>query len=170
MQGGEALSAIGALDYSKEERKRLARLSRDWVCPTCGEKNSDLMGQNETSKTDEAAKEPSESPGASPEGEQKPIDSARPEEEVKTPPSVAIPQAPPDPQPQPRDAGAPTSSASSTSIRIAIPTPTPTRTTPQANLHTRRAIPTPRPVPIWFDAAIFLLVTLLVVLVARRLA
>jgi hypothetical protein len=26
MQGGEALSAIGALDYSKEERKRLAKL------------------------------------------------------------------------------------------------------------------------------------------------
>lgn len=26
MQGGEALSAIGALDYPKEERKRLARL------------------------------------------------------------------------------------------------------------------------------------------------
>lgn len=25
MQGGEALSAIGALDYSKEERKRLAK-------------------------------------------------------------------------------------------------------------------------------------------------
>jgi hypothetical protein len=26
MQSGEALSAIGALDYSKEERKRLAKL------------------------------------------------------------------------------------------------------------------------------------------------
>jgi len=26
MQGGEALSAIGALDQSKEERKRLAKL------------------------------------------------------------------------------------------------------------------------------------------------
>jgi hypothetical protein len=26
MQGGEALSAVGALDYSKEERKRLAKL------------------------------------------------------------------------------------------------------------------------------------------------
>ena len=28
MQGGEAISAIGALDYSKDERKRLAKL---WV-------------------------------------------------------------------------------------------------------------------------------------------
>jgi hypothetical protein len=26
MQSGEALSAIGALDYSKEERRRLAKL------------------------------------------------------------------------------------------------------------------------------------------------
>lgn len=26
MQGGEAMSAIGALDYSKEDRKKLAKL------------------------------------------------------------------------------------------------------------------------------------------------
>ncbi|WVN85927.1 uncharacterized protein L203_101081 [Cryptococcus depauperatus CBS 7841] len=43
MQGGEALSAIGALDYSKEERKRLARLSVDWKCPTCGVKNEEML-------------------------------------------------------------------------------------------------------------------------------
>lgn len=29
MQGGEAMSAIGALDYSKEERRRLAK---SYVC------------------------------------------------------------------------------------------------------------------------------------------
>lgn len=28
--------AIGALDYKPEERKRLAKLSRSWCCPTCG--------------------------------------------------------------------------------------------------------------------------------------
>ena len=57
MQGGEALSAIGALDYPKEERKRLAKLyvlrfplrarltgrSQDWSCPTCGVKNRELL-------------------------------------------------------------------------------------------------------------------------------
>ncbi|AAW43579.1 ubiquitin conjugating enzyme, putative [Cryptococcus deneoformans JEC21] len=43
MQSGEALSAIGALDHSKEERKRLARLSAEWKCPTCGIKNEEIM-------------------------------------------------------------------------------------------------------------------------------
>lgn len=28
--------AIGALDYSPEERRRLAKLSQTWSCPTCG--------------------------------------------------------------------------------------------------------------------------------------
>jgi hypothetical protein len=36
MQGGEALSAIGALDYPKEERRRLAKLCvADTRCRTC---------------------------------------------------------------------------------------------------------------------------------------
>ncbi|WRT68428.1 uncharacterized protein IL334_005404 [Kwoniella shivajii] len=43
MQTGEALSAIGALDYSKEERKRLAKLSKDWKCPQCGIRNEDII-------------------------------------------------------------------------------------------------------------------------------
>lgn len=43
MQSGEALSAIGALNHSKEERRRLARLSTEWKCPTCGIKNEEIM-------------------------------------------------------------------------------------------------------------------------------
>ncbi|WWD19094.1 hypothetical protein CI109_103552 [Kwoniella shandongensis] len=43
MQSGEALSAIGALDYSKEERRRLARLSKDWKCPICGVRNEEIL-------------------------------------------------------------------------------------------------------------------------------
>ncbi|OWT38979.1 ubiquitin-conjugating enzyme E2 J1 [Cryptococcus neoformans] len=43
MQSGEALSAIGALNHSKEERRRLARLSAEWKCPTCGIKNEEIM-------------------------------------------------------------------------------------------------------------------------------
>ncbi|BEI86044.1 hypothetical protein CcaverHIS002_0603310 [Cutaneotrichosporon cavernicola] len=42
-QEGEALSAIGALDVPKEERRRLAKLSRDWTCSTCGERNATLL-------------------------------------------------------------------------------------------------------------------------------
>ncbi|KAE8542550.1 hypothetical protein D1P53_001330 [Cryptococcus gattii VGV] len=43
MQSGEALSAIGALDHSKDERRRLAKLSADWKCPTCGIRNEEIM-------------------------------------------------------------------------------------------------------------------------------
>ncbi|WWC63329.1 uncharacterized protein I303_105929 [Kwoniella dejecticola CBS 10117] len=43
MQSGEALSAIGALDYSKEERKRLALLSKGWKCPQCGVENEEII-------------------------------------------------------------------------------------------------------------------------------
>ncbi|WWC71540.1 uncharacterized protein I206_105498 [Kwoniella pini CBS 10737] len=43
MQTGEALSAIGALDYSKEERKRLANLSKDWKCLKCNLKNHEII-------------------------------------------------------------------------------------------------------------------------------
>ncbi|WVR07507.1 hypothetical protein IAU60_004549 [Kwoniella sp. DSM 27419] len=43
MQGGEALSAIGALDYSKEERRRLAGLSKGWRCPTCAVRNDEVI-------------------------------------------------------------------------------------------------------------------------------
>jgi hypothetical protein len=42
MQGGEALSAIGALDYSKEERKRLAHL---WVIGAAEDGTQLLMEQ-----------------------------------------------------------------------------------------------------------------------------
>ncbi|WVQ82304.1 hypothetical protein IAT38_004432 [Cryptococcus sp. DSM 104549] len=43
MQDGEALSAIGALSCSPEERRRLAKASKDWRCPTCGVRNEELI-------------------------------------------------------------------------------------------------------------------------------
>ncbi|WVR00027.1 hypothetical protein IAU59_007169 [Kwoniella sp. CBS 9459] len=43
MQGGEALSAIGALDYSKDERRRLAKISTGWKCPSCGVRNEEII-------------------------------------------------------------------------------------------------------------------------------
>ncbi|KAJ1675799.1 hypothetical protein EV182_000553 [Spiromyces aspiralis] len=39
--------AIGALDYTDEERRALARQSRDWVCEVCGMKNSALLKDDE---------------------------------------------------------------------------------------------------------------------------
>jgi len=40
---GEAAMGIGALDYPAAERKRLATLSREWVCPDCGVPNKELL-------------------------------------------------------------------------------------------------------------------------------
>ncbi|WVW85590.1 hypothetical protein I302_107628 [Kwoniella bestiolae CBS 10118] len=61
MQSGEALSAIGALDYSKDERKRLANLSRGWKCPNCGVRNEEIIPSSsaaESHKRDEGGVEP----------------------------------------------------------------------------------------------------------------
>ncbi|KAK8854762.1 hypothetical protein IAR55_003501 [Kwoniella newhampshirensis] len=65
MQTGEALSAIGALDYSKEERKRLARLSRDWKCPICGIKNEEILPVHPSKSTEIPSSERGESSGQS---------------------------------------------------------------------------------------------------------
>ena len=32
----EGLGAIGSLDYTEEERRKLARQSRSWECTSCG--------------------------------------------------------------------------------------------------------------------------------------
>lgn len=39
----EAKGAIGGLDTSLEERKRLAKLSREWKCEGCGRTNREIM-------------------------------------------------------------------------------------------------------------------------------
>lgn len=39
----EDKSSIGYLDYSKEERRKLAKESVDFVCPTCGTPNKSLL-------------------------------------------------------------------------------------------------------------------------------
>ncbi|WVQ68036.1 uncharacterized protein L199_006242 [Kwoniella botswanensis] len=55
MQTGEALSAIGALDYSKEERRRLANLSKDWRCPNCGVTNQEIIPPSSASPSSSSA-------------------------------------------------------------------------------------------------------------------
>ncbi|KAG2232392.1 hypothetical protein INT48_007296 [Thamnidium elegans] len=39
----EARGAIGGLDYTKEERKRLAKKSIDWICPVCQVEMKDAL-------------------------------------------------------------------------------------------------------------------------------
>ncbi|KAJ7489915.1 ubiquitin-conjugating enzyme/RWD-like protein [Mycena galericulata] len=40
---GKAAVGIGAIEYPTSERKRLAVLSRTWICPHCRESNLDLL-------------------------------------------------------------------------------------------------------------------------------
>ncbi|CAG0878575.1 unnamed protein product [Darwinula stevensoni] len=45
------LGAIGSLDYTPEERKLLAKKSREWKCPTCGPMTSHLLPRTAASRT-----------------------------------------------------------------------------------------------------------------------
>ncbi|XP_005104699.1 uncharacterized protein LOC101851521 [Aplysia californica] len=50
--------AIGSLDYTPEERKTLAKKSRDWKCPSCGDVQNNLLEPSTESKsTSQEAKE-----------------------------------------------------------------------------------------------------------------
>lgn len=50
--------AIGSLDYKPEERKLLAKKSKEWKCPTCGDVSNILLEvTQESSQTSQEAKE-----------------------------------------------------------------------------------------------------------------
>jgi ubiquitin-conjugating enzyme E2 J1 len=53
----DGTGAIGALDYPEQEKRRLANLSIDWKCPTCGMCNRTalLEGEDDESLSAEAA-------------------------------------------------------------------------------------------------------------------
>ncbi|KAJ7285634.1 non-canonical ubiquitin conjugating enzyme 1 [Mycena rebaudengoi] len=53
---GKAAVGVGSIEYPTTERKRLAALSRTWVCPHCRESNLDLL-PDPIRKTDEAETE-----------------------------------------------------------------------------------------------------------------
>ncbi|KDQ18513.1 hypothetical protein BOTBODRAFT_185087 [Botryobasidium botryosum FD-172 SS1] len=65
---GEAAVGIGALEYPISERKRLAALSREWVCPDCGKSNLELLPdppaapESAPSEKEEASSEPLAAP------------------------------------------------------------------------------------------------------------
>ncbi|KAF9009345.1 ubiquitin-conjugating enzyme/RWD-like protein [Cyathus striatus] len=40
---GQAAVGVGSIEYPSSERKRLAALSRDWVCPHCQQSNFELL-------------------------------------------------------------------------------------------------------------------------------
>ncbi|KAK4688801.1 ubiquitin-conjugating enzyme E2 J1, partial [Tremellales sp. Uapishka_1] len=134
MQGGEALSAIGALNYSKDERKRLAKLSREWSCPTCGVQNCQQLFEK-------VGREPYDE-ATTPTGTA--TDDNPPFPVVASEPELVQPSLTPFPLP----------SHSATTTR---PVTTTTLSTPK------------RSSPLWLDLMIGLGVSLLAVLIGRRL-
>ncbi|ORY35535.1 ubiquitin-conjugating enzyme/RWD-like protein [Naematelia encephala] len=100
MQTGEALSAIGALDYSKEERQRLAGLSRDWACPTCGVKNAELLPDKVEEDDDDSGPPTMEVEGMDSRAhETVPVTQPPTPQLHTTPTEPSIPESPNSPQP-----------------------------------------------------------------------
>jgi ubiquitin-conjugating enzyme E2 J1 len=49
----EAAVGVGSLDYPEEEREKLAKKSRDWTCPVCQVKNSEILSNEATRKEEQ---------------------------------------------------------------------------------------------------------------------
>jgi len=49
----EAAVGVGSLDYPEEEREKLAKKSRDWMCPVCQVKNSEILSNEATRKIEQ---------------------------------------------------------------------------------------------------------------------
>lgn len=136
--------AIGSLDLSSDERRRLARLSVDWHCGTCGKSNKELVPPRE---------EPQAEPSGSESGSKK---------EVEAP--VKDEMAMPTPTPTAQAREAPLAAPS-------LPTPAQAASAPSVSARIRPDVPlaaVPVKAPAWIDRLIGLLVILLAVLVIRK--
>lgn len=136
--------ALGALDTSSEERKKLAKLSQDWTCATCGVKNLDLLGPPPESVDAVQEERPSEAKRA-----------VAPTSEVRADEGSAATRP---------DAESEARSPSSMGFEpLQTPLPTTTRPTAQAT-----PPPSAERVPAWIDRAIAILVLVFSVLVLRK--
>ncbi|KAH9946295.1 UBC-like protein [Epithele typhae] len=57
---GTAAVGVGAIEYPTTERKRLAALSRDWVCPHCKVSNHELLPDPPTNEADKPPQIPAQ--------------------------------------------------------------------------------------------------------------
>jgi len=60
---GQAAVGVGSIEYPSAERKRLAGLSREWVCPVCNQRNVDLLPDPAPAGEQKEAKVPEEPKG-----------------------------------------------------------------------------------------------------------
>jgi len=50
---GQAALGVGSVEYPVSERKRLAQLSRDWVCPQCARSNLECLPDPDNASNDQ---------------------------------------------------------------------------------------------------------------------
>ncbi|KAG8954062.1 hypothetical protein FRC04_001046 [Tulasnella sp. 424] len=170
---GEAAVGVGAIEYPIAERKRLAALSRSWVCPDCGVPNIELL-PDPPAKDTQSTEQPTTSstePAATPNVPESPSDAtAGPEptadnESLSVAPTLSQDSSPSSPEllsdtsspPPPAPTTAPT--PSTTAQPQNIPTPVLVDTA-----HAARNRP-----PFWLDASIAFFSIVIAYMMGKRL-
>ncbi|KAG8929679.1 hypothetical protein FRC01_003949 [Tulasnella sp. 417] len=168
---GEAAVGVGAIEYPISERKRLAALSRSWVCPDCGVPNIELL-PDPPSKDTESTEQPSTSSANSTATPVVPEPStpvqASPEPPSANDPPSATPTLPQDSSPSSPEQlsdtpPAPTLAPSPTVPIVAAPpaVPAPVRVDTRPNAQNRP--------PLWLDASIAFFSIVIAYMMGKRL-
>ncbi|KIJ44156.1 hypothetical protein M422DRAFT_252653 [Sphaerobolus stellatus SS14] len=151
---GETAVGVGAMECTSQERKRLAKLSRDWSCPRCGQKNIDTLPDppeidtktQSTSTSDEQSAEQAAVAG-----------SEEPSTETSVPflpvPPIAVPEVP-----------VTVDSSSGDARQETVSAPQPILEPGRAQVQSRRSRP-----PLLLDGAIAVCLTMLVALLWKRI-
>ncbi|KAI9064209.1 UBC-like protein [Trametes sanguinea] len=169
---GTAAVGVGALEYPTAERKRLAALSRDWVCPRCKMSNiehlpdppssssgdSSCTSGSSDASTDEKPVEkspsnpasqppaPSDTPAApkQPEGVQQPTSAAAP---IPGPTAAPVTVVAADRAPAPALIPLPVTEQPVVTHRVPLVSPRPTRPSARASIITQSYTPPRSPAP-----------------------
>jgi len=151
---GESAVGVGAMECTSQERKRLAKLSQDWSCPRCGQKNIDTLPDppeidtkaQSTSTSDEQSAEQATITG-----------SEEPSTETNVPllpaPPITIPEVP-----------VTVDNSSGDARQETISAPQPILEPRRAQVQSRRSRP-----PLLLDGAIAVCLTMLVALLWKRI-
>ncbi|KAG9004407.1 hypothetical protein FRB90_010931 [Tulasnella sp. 427] len=170
---GEAAVGVGAIEYPISERKRLAQLSRSWVCPDCGVPNVELLpdpptkDSQSTEPPSTSSADPTETPAVETTSTPAPATS---EPTLTNDLPAATPTVSQDSVPSMEEVPSETSSPTA---------PEPTAAPPMPTTASPQPIPTPvqvdpvqnarnRP-PFWLDASIAFFSILIAYMMGKRL-
>ncbi|KAI0670588.1 ubiquitin-conjugating enzyme/RWD-like protein [Trametes maxima] len=143
---GTAAVGVGALEYPTAERKRLAALSREWVCPRCNMSNIEHLPDPPESSGSEGG---TSSVSSDTTVEEKPtggVPSNPPHELVASSDTPAAPH-PPESQPEPAPTLLPALEPTVISRPIPLLSPKPRRPAARASIITQSFTPPRTPMP-----------------------